>query len=336
MAQLNLGERRIPQDGRLKFTGPSINSEGASFTALESDFHVSTIPTVFGESAVLKVIRNDVLHSNLKSLGLSPAQFDIIKKGISSPNGMILATGPTGSGKTSTLYSALAELSSPYEKFVTVENPVECQLPRFTQIQINPEAGLTYASALQAVLRQDPDVILVGEIADTETAHLTIQAALTGHLVLSTLHTNDAPSTVLRLINLKIDPFLVASALTTVVAQRLIRKICPKCKVQTKVSRTQLARVDLDRDLLKGISFYKGNGCDFCSGTGYKGRIAIFETMDFIDEIKEAIVKQVNPSQLRKIAIENGMSTLRQSALSWVAAGATTLTEALSTTQGTL
>lgn len=326
MSQLNIGERRIPQDGRLRFQAKFENQ------TIDGNFRVNTMPTVFGESAVLRVIRHDNLNLNLKAIGFTPYQYDIFKKSISAPNGLVLVTGPTGSGKTSTLYSALAELNSPDEKLVTVEDPVEYHLDGVTQVQIHKEAGLTFASVVKALLRQDPDVILVGEIRDQETAEITIQSALTGHLVLSTMHTNDAPSAVVRLMNMKIESFLVVASLAAVVAQRLIRRICPDCKIPIKISRTQLARVDLDRDMLKGATFYKGKGCEKCSNTGYKGRVAIFEVMDFNDDLKEAVLKNPNTADLRKLAISTGMVTLRQSALSVVIAGQTTLTEALATT----
>jgi type IV pilus assembly protein PilB len=319
---MDIGEQRVPQDGRIK-----LKASGS-----EIDFRVNSMPTLFGEKIVLRMLGKGNLQLDLKKLGFEQQQLDVFKKGIDAPNGLVLVTGPTGSGKTTTLYSALAELNVVSDNISTAEDPVEYNLEGINQVQINKETGLTFASVLRALLRQDPDTILVGEIRDYETAEVAIQAALTGHLVLSTLHTNDAPSTITRLVNMGVEPFLVVASLNTIVAQRLLRTLCTKCKVEFPVPEKKVIELGFSAEQAKVLKFFAAKGCPNCNQTGYKGRVAIYEVMDFSNTIKEMVLKGETVMDLKRQAIREGMRTLRVSALSKAAEGKTTLEEAISLT----
>jgi type IV pilus assembly protein PilB len=322
MSKMDIAESRVPQDGRIKL----------KFSGTEVDFRVNSMPTLFGEKVVLRMLAKGNLQLDLKALGFESGQLDVFRKGIYSPNGMVLVTGPTGSGKTTTLYSALTELNKVTDNLSTAEDPVEYNLEGINQVQVQKEVGLTFASVLRALLRQDPDTVLVGEIRDYETAEVAIQAALTGHLVLSTLHTNDAPSTITRLMNMGIEPFLVVSSLNTVVAQRLLRRICSKCVADTPVPRERLIEMGMSSELAAAARIRQGKGCPACGGSGYKGRVAIYEVLDFSATLKEMVLAGQSVLDLRKQAVKEGMKTLRMSGLTKVAEGMTTLEEALSLT----
>jgi type IV pilus assembly protein PilB len=321
-AGLDIAERRMPQDGRarLKVGNGEVN------------FRTSVMPSFYGETIVFRVLRQTDLQLDVGKLGLDEKQLATLRKGIEAPNGLLLITGPTGSGKTSTLYSALSTLNGRDVKIATVEDPVEFHLPGITQVQVNKDAGLDFAEVLKSLLRQDPDIILVGEVRDQETAAIAVQAALTGHLVLSSLHTNDAASAVLRLLNMKVEPFAVLAAINTVVGQRLIRKVCPDCSESTQYTEQQLSWLGADRALIEGGSHRRGKGCEKCLGGGYRGRLAIFEVLELDDTLKEMFLKGDNLIDVKRQAIKNGMKTLRQSALALVAAGTTTLEEAIAST----
>ncbi len=318
MSHLNIAERRLPQDGRIKL---KYSKER------EIDFRVSTLPTLFGEKVVLRILDKSNLQLDLSVLGFEERELNLFRKAIHKPYGMVLVTGPTGSGKTTTLYSALQELNQPDVNISTAEDPVEYNLEGINQVQIREDIGLTFASALRAFLRQDPDIILVGEIRDTETAEIAIKAALTGHLVLSTLHTNDAPSTVTRLIDMGVEPFLVSSSLLIVVAQRLARKICENCKKEIKVEKKALLSMGVKEEELDEFKVYRGEGCDICGGTGYKGRVAIYEVLEVTPTIKEMINRGATSLEIQKQAIKEGMRTLREAGLIKVKKGVTTLEE---------
>lgn len=322
MARMDIAETRVPQDGRVKLkVGPD-----------NIDFRASTMPTLFGEKVVLRMLDKKNLNLDLMKLGFEQKQLEIFKKGIYAPNGMVLVTGPTGSGKTTTLYSALADLNKVTENLSTVEDPVEYNLEGINQVQINKEIGLTFASVLRTLLRQDPDVVLVGEIRDYETAEIAIQASLTGHLVLSTLHTNDAPSTITRLMNMGIESFLVVASVNTIVAQRLLRKVCEKCKIDDPISKAELLKQGYSESEIPQLKFKKGKGCSTCNHTGYKGRVAIYEILDFSPSLKEMVLRGENIMDIKRQAINEGMKTLRMSGLTKAGQGVTTLEEALSLT----
>lgn len=322
MSRMDIAESRIPQDGRIK-----LKVGGA-----EVDFRVSTMPTLFGEKVVLRMLNKGNLQLDMMKMGFEARQLEIFKKGIYAPNGMVLVTGPTGSGKTTTLYSALAELNVITDNISTAEDPVEYNLEGINQVQTNKDIGLTFASVLRTLLRQDPDTILVGEIRDYETAEVAIQAALTGHLVLSTLHTNDAPSTITRLMNMGIEPFLVVSALNTIVAQRLLRTVCAGCKAPVSIPPEKLLEVGMTKEEVARATPMKGRGCQKCNNTGYKGRVAVYEVFDFSTTLKEMVLRGASVIELRKQAVAEGMRSLRASALGRVADGRTTLEEALALT----
>jgi type IV pilus assembly protein PilB len=322
LASLDIAERRVPQDGRIKI----------KTSTTEVSFRVNVMPSLHGENIVFRILRQDNLQFDLAKMGFDPKQQAIFKRGIDSPYGMILVTGPTGSGKTTTLYSALAALNHSTVKIATLEDPVEYNLPGITQVQINKDTGLDFAEVLKSLLRQDPDVILVGEVRDQETAKVAVQAALTGHTVLSSLHTNDAPSAIIRLLNMGVDPFAVVESVRTVVAQRLMRKICPQCVTSVRVTEEQLRLLGGDRALIDGMDLKRGLGCAHCLGGGYRGRAAIFEVLELSDSLKEMFLKGENLISVRRRAIGDGMMTLRQSALKMVASGASTLEEAISVT----
>jgi type IV pilus assembly protein PilB len=318
MSRMDISESRIPQDGRIKLR----------HMGREIDFRVSSLPTLFGEKMVLRMLSAKNLQLDFKKLGFEQEQLEIFKKGIYAPNGMVLVTGPTGSGKTTTLYSAISELNKVADNISTVEDPVEYNLEGVNQVQIHKEIGLTFAGVLRALLRQDPDIILVGEIRDYETAEVGVQAALTGHLVLSTLHTNDAPSTIIRLINMGLEPFLVVASLNTIVAQRLIRTICDKCKAEKPISPKRLIEMGVPEAQAATAKVWAGKGCAICANTGYKGRLAIYEVMDFNNSLKEMVLSGSTALDLRKEAIKQGMKTLRMAALHKAMEGVTTLEEA--------
>ncbi len=322
MSRMDIAESRIPQDGRIK-----LKAGGK-----EMDFRVNSMPTLFGEKVVLRLLSQGNLQLDLMKLGFEAKQLEVFKKGIYCPNGLVLVTGPTGSGKTTTLYSALTELNQVSDNLSTAEDPVEYNLEGINQCQINKDVGLTFAAVLRALLRQDPDTILVGEIRDFETAEVAVQAALTGHLVLSTLHTNDAASTITRLINMGLEPFLVVASLNTIVAQRLLRTICAKCKIEAPVPKEKLLQFGLTADEVAKGTFLKGKGCTNCNNTGYKGRVAIYEVLDFSPTLKEMVLRGESIIDIKKQAVREGMKTLRQSALSKAAEGKTTLEEAISLT----
>lgn len=318
LSSLKLDEQRIPQDGRFKY-----QSEDATIA-----LRVSILPAYYGENVVMRVLPETSRPLSLEELGLTKSSLEMVQRSIKKPHGMILVTGPTGSGKTTTLYSVLTILNTTMVKIVTVEDPVEYGVRRVNQTQINPKAGLTFANGLRSMLRHDPDVIMVGEIRDEETADIAIHSALTGHLVLSTLHTNDAPGAIPRLLDMNIQGYLVASTLVIVVAQRLVRKICQFCVAEIKTSETeQKILITQFGEQVKKMSFFKGKGCNECSETGYKGRIGIFEVFEVNDEIQELTNKHSSTEQIRKAAKKAGMVPMMQDGLDKVQAGITTIEE---------
>jgi type IV pilus assembly protein PilB len=326
MARLDIAERRLPQDGRIKLKMGKDT---------EMDFRVSVLPTLFGEKVVLRLLDKSNLQLDMTRLGFMDEQLGHFREAIYRPFGIVLVTGPTGSGKTTTLYSALSELNKTTENISTAEDPVEFNLAGINQVQIHEEIGLTFANALRSFLRQDPDIILVGEIRDFETAEIAIKAALTGHLVLSTLHTNDAPSTVNRLLNMGIEPFLVSSATNLILAQRLVRKICQECKEPVTISPESFVKLGVQKEeyeQYKDITFYKGKGCDICNNTGYKGRLALYEVMPISEPIKELILQGASAIDIKREAIHQGLQTLRRSGISKLLGGVTSLEEVLKTT----
>jgi type IV pilus assembly protein PilB len=318
LAEMDIAERRFPQDGRFTI----------KLEFREVDLRVSSLPTTFGEKIVVRLLRKGPLSLNLEDLGFEADSVGLFKKYIQRPYGMVLLTGPTGSGKTTTLYAALNQITSTEKNIVTVEDPVEYQLRGVYQMQANPGIGLTFAAGLRAILRQDPDIIMVGEVRDYETAEMAVRAALTGHLVFSTLHTNDAVGTIVRLVNMGIEPFLVCSALTMSVAQRLVRKICTECTVPVEPTSDMVAGLGLDPGG-KEILFHRGKGCPKCKGTGYFGRTGIFEILEVNQRIKDLVLQGALPETIHHMAIEQGMITLRQCAVRKVLAGITTFEEVL-------
>lgn len=323
MAKMDISEKRLPQDGRIKIR---TNHNGKK---KEIDYRVSSLPTLFGEKIVLRILDRDILPLDMSKLGFEEASLKKLEAAILKPYGMVLVTGPTGSGKTSTLYAALNRLNTPETNIMTAEDPVEYNFRGINQVQMKEQIGLTFASALRSFLRQDPNIILVGEIRDFETTEIAIKAALTGHLVLSSIHTNDAPSTISRLLNMGIEPFLVATSVHLICAQRLIRKICSECKAEIKTPLQVLINAGFPQEEAKNIQTYKGEGCKTCNGTGYKGRIGMYEVMDISEDIQELILVGASAREIRRKAIEEGMLTLRQSGLAKIKAGATTLEEVL-------
>ena len=321
MAKLDISEKRLPQDGRIKI---KVKVDARS---RELDFRVSTLPTLFGEKVVLRLLDKENLMLDMTKLGFEPESLVKFQRNISKPYGMVLVTGPTGSGKTNTLYSALQSLNTIQTNIMTAEDPVEFNLMGINQVQMKEQIGLNFAAALRAFLRQDPNIILVGEIRDFETAEIAIKAALTGHLVLSTLHTNDAPSTISRLMNMGIEPFLVATSVNLIQAQRLIRRICKDCKREHPTPPEALVEVGFSAEDAKSLKTYKGKGCSTCNNTGYKGRVGLYEVMEVNDDIRELILIGASSLELRKKAIEDGMITLRESGLHKIRAGITTLEE---------
>lgn len=319
MSDLDIAERRLPQDGRIQVnvTGRKIN------------IRVSILPAVTGENAVLRILDPSSILLKLDSLGFSPDILPNFLSLIKKPNGIILVTGPTGSGKSTTLYTTLNLLNSTEKKIMTIEDPVEYRLKGISQVQAKPKIGLTFAAGLRSFLRQDPDIMLVGEIRDRETAEIAVQAALTGHIVLSTLHTNDAPSSVIRLIDMGIEPFLISSSVIGVIAQRLIRKICPKCKKGIKITTDMKKILDEYEISSNEITLYKGEGCPSCKDTGYKGRVAIFELMIITENIRDLITQNVSTGKIREAAVKEGMCLLKIDGIKKVCEGITTIDEVL-------
>lgn len=322
MANLDIAERRLPQDGRI-----SLTVQGNPV-----DLRVSVLPTMFGESVVLRVLDRTQVNLDLGKLGLREDNFKIVHQLIHKPNGIVIVTGPTGCGKTTTLYAALEELNSIETKLITTEDPVEYDIDGLIQVQMKPEIGLTFARCLRSILRQDPDIILVGEIRDLETAEIAAQASLTGHLVFTTLHTNDAPSSIARLLDLGLEPFLLTATLEGIVAERLVRKICENCKTPFEPTDNQLMELGLTPEDIKGKKFYYGRGCGNCNNTGYKGRIGIFEIMVFNDEIRDLIMNQASTSVLRAASQKAGMKLLRDNGLAAIYDGITTIDEVVKET----
>ena len=321
MARLDIAEKRLPQDGRIK---ARFNDRGQG---RDIDFRVSVLPTLFGEKVVLRLLDPDSLRLDMTKLGFEPQALQRFDHAIKKPWGMVLVTGPTGSGKTNTLYSALAQINQPGVNIMTAEDPVEFNLPGINQVQVRDNIGLNFAAALRSFLRQDPNVILLGEIRDAETAGIGVKAALTGHLVLSTLHTNDAPSSINRLVNMGIEAFLVANSVNLVAAQRLVRRICDNCKEPYGVPIDRLMDAGLTEAQAKSVKPQHGRGCDRCSGTGYKGRVGLFEVMEMSESLREHILNGASVTEMRKQAVTEGMTTLRMSGLNKVAEGVTTLEE---------
>ncbi len=326
MSKLDISEKRLPQDGRIKIKVKIDNR------SRELDFRVSTLPTLFGEKVVLRLLDKDKLMLDMTKLGFEQESLDKFKRAIANPYGMVLVTGPTGSGKTNTLYSAIQALNTSETNIMTAEDPVEFNLQGINQVQMKEQIGLNFAAALRSFLRQDPNIVLVGEIRDFETAEIAIKAALTGHLVLSTLHTNDAPSTISRLVNMGIEPFLVATSVNIIQAQRLIRRICSECKEEVHLPAEGLIEVGFSKEEAGGLKIYKGKGCTVCNNTGFKGRVGLYEVMEITDELRELIIIGASAMELRRKAIELGMITLRESGLYKIREGITTIEEVVKET----
>jgi len=319
MAEMDIATKRSPQDGRI----------GAVIDGRQFDFRVSTLPSVFGEKIVLRILDKSSVSVGLHKLGMLPETLEKFEGLISRTYGIILVTGPTGSGKSTTLYSVLSKLNSGEKNILTIEDPVEYELEGLTQVQINNRAGLTFPAGLRTMLRQDPDIAMVGEIRDAETATIATEAALTGHLVLSTLHTNDAPGAMTRMVDMGIEPFLIASSVIGVLAQRLVRVVCPKCKEQYTPPRDAIGRLGIEIDGDTKVTFYRGRGCDFCRGTGYKGRLGVYELMLVNDRLRDLVLQKSSAHVLREAAVDSGMKTLKDDAVAKILLGQTTLEECL-------
>lgn len=322
MAKMDIAERRLPRDGRIKL----------KVLDREIDFRVSTLPTIYGESLVMRILDREALILDLEKLGLPEDLLPQYGELITKPYGMILVTGPTGSGKTTTLYTTLAKINSPENKIITLEEPVEYQLRGINQIQVNAKIGMTFANGLRSIVRQDPDIILVGEIRDRETAETAIQSALTGHLLFSTLHTNDAAGAVTRLLDIGVENFLLSSTLLGILAQRLVRVICPHCKRRVDPEEKLLKAMNLSRDTLCGVEFFAGAGCEECKHTGFRGRIGIFEYLPVDDDIRREITARSSTERIKDVALEKGLLTLRQDGWNKVKRGITTISEVLRVT----
>ncbi|MEO2150633.1 MAG: ATPase, T2SS/T4P/T4SS family [bacterium] len=322
MANLDIAETRLPQDGRIE-----LNISGRPV-----DLRVSTLPTMYGESVVMRVLDRGQVSLDLENIGLRQKDLDLLRKLIIKPNGIILVTGPTGSGKTTTLYSCLNEANDPTTKIITTEDPVEYNIDGIVQIPINEEIGVTYAACLRAILRQDPDKILVGEIRDLETAQIAVEASLTGHIVFSTLHTNDAPSSMIRLVDLGIEAFLLTATVEAVVAQRLVRRVCLECKVEYEPTDEMLMELELTQSDVQGRTFFYGKGCRECNNSGYKGRVALFEIMQMTDRLRDVIMTGASTQEVQKLAREEGMKTLRDAGLIHIYDGVTTIEEVVKET----
>lgn len=319
MASLDIAERRLPQDGRMR-----VRVAGKDY-----DLRVSIMPTVHGEKIVLRVLDKGNLSASLDKLGLDPDTFTQFKQAVDAPHGLLLVTGPTGSGKTTTLYSALNELNNPIFNIITVEDPVEFQIPGINQVPVKKEIGLTFANALRSILRQDPDIIMIGEIRDMETAEIAIEASLTGHQVLSTMHCNDAPGAIARLDDMGIAPFLISSSVILSCAQRLMRRICPHCKEPVTYPAKMFQDLTIDPSAFDGVTLYRGRGCERCKNSGYAGRLAVIEAMTVSDEIRKLIISRSNSREISKVAISQGMRTLRMVALDRARDGVSTLEQVL-------
>ncbi len=319
MSNLDIAERRLPQDGRMRMR----------VSGKDIDLRVSLLPVVHGEKVVLRVLDKSNLTASIDKLGLDPDTFKRFKSAVDAPHGLILVTGPTGSGKTTTLYSALNELNNPDYNIVTVEDPVEFQIPGINQVPVKKEIGLTFAAALRSILRQDPDIIMLGEIRDEETAEIAVEAALTGHQVLSTMHCNDAPGAISRLDDMGIAPFLISSSVILACAQRLMRRICPGCKEPINYSSKIFEQLDLDPKFFAGAQLYKGNGCERCKNSGYSGRCAIIEVMTVTDDIRKLVIARSSSAEIAKVAVSQGMKNLRVAALDKVREGISTLEQVL-------
>jgi general secretion pathway protein E len=319
MANLNIAEKRMPQDGRIdiKVSGKAI------------DIRVSVLPVIFGERVVMRLLDKSRSFGKLEQLGFTERDYKIIEQNIHKPNGIIYVTGPTGSGKTSTLYTIIGELNKPDVNIITVEDPVEYQMPGIGQVLVRDKIGLTFAAALRSILRQDPDIVMIGETRDAETAQIAIQAALTGHLVFSTLHTNNAPASITRLLDMGVEPFLIASSVILIIAQRLVRRLCTQCKKEYKPSADLLANVGISQAQAKKITFYEPVGCPECNETGYKGRLALFEMMTITPGIAKLTMERADTMLLRKQAIADGMTLLIQDGIRRIAEGVTTIEEVL-------
>jgi type IV pilus assembly protein PilB len=317
MANLDIAERRLPQDGRIELT----------VAGHPIDLRVSVLPTMFGESVVMRVLDRSVVKLDLEAVGMNPETLREFRKVINKPNGIVLVTGPTGSGKTTTLYSALSELNHISDKLITTEDPVEYDIDGIIQVPIDASIGNTFAQCLRAILRQDPDKILVGEIRDPETAEIAIQASLTGHTVFSTLHTNDAPSTITRLRDMGVPPFLITATVEAILAQRLVRRICTKCKEEYRPTTDMLAELQLTPSEVSGKKFFRGRGCDHCNNTGYKARMGLYELMIINDELRDMIMRNASTDELRERARNFGMVSLRDAGLEGIYAGITTIEE---------
>lgn len=324
LSNLDIAEKRLPQDGRLK-----MRVRLGEDQRKEVDMRISSVPTIFGEKIVSRILDRENLQLDLSKLGFEKKTLDIFQEAIKRPWGIILVTGPTGSGKTNTLYSAIANLNSEEKNIMTAEDPVEFYMPGINQVHIKEEIGLNFSSALRSFLRQDPDIMLIGEMRDYETVDIAIKAALTGHLVFSTVHTNDAASTIVRLINMNVEPFLIADSLALVVAQRLIRRLCKKCKEEHKLSPEALVDIGFTPEEAKEVKVFRTVGCGTCNDTGYKGRVGLFEVMEMDDEIKNLILTKALPAEIKKEALKKGMLTLRGSGLCKIKEGITTIEEVL-------
>jgi type II secretory ATPase GspE/PulE/Tfp pilus assembly ATPase PilB-like protein len=322
LSNLNIAERRLPQDGRLKIKASN----------REIDVRVSSLPTIYGEKIVMRILDTAGSSHNLDKLGIEPDSLAILKNALSQPHGIMIVTGPTGSGKSTTLYSCLNFVKDPAVNITTVEDPVEYRLAGINQVQVKPEIDLNFASCLRSILRQDPDIILIGEIRDKETVEIAIKASLTGHLVLSTFHTNDAPSAITRLLNMGIEPYLLSSSLNLIIAQRLVRKICDKCKETATLDVNVLKRLKIDPAKLKNSAFYKGHGCKTCGNTGYFGRLPIFEFLVMDHEMRDMVTKSAPEAQLRALARQKGYGGLLESGIGKMLAGLTTAEEVLGVT----
>jgi type II secretory ATPase GspE/PulE/Tfp pilus assembly ATPase PilB-like protein len=323
MSGMNIAEKRLPQDGRI-----NVRIKGE-----EIDIRVSTVPTVYGESVSLRLLTRGKIFLSLDKLGFAPHEETALREIIIKPHGILLVTGPTGSGKSTSLYAFLSTINSVHKRIITIEEPVEYELKGINQIAVRSDIGLTFAMGLRHILRQDPNVIMVGEIRDLETAEIAIRAALTGHLVFSTLHTNDAPSAFTRLIDMGIEPFLVASSVEAVLAQRLVRTICPSCKVEQKVEKTYLRKIGFPGDEIDTAKFYKGAGCESCRQLGYQGRMGIYELLLLNEALRPLIMNRAPASTIAQKAMEGGMRTLRTDGWNKVKAGLTTIEEVLRVTQ---
>ncbi|MBW8035222.1 MAG: type II/IV secretion system protein, partial [Planctomycetes bacterium] len=322
LSQMNIAERRLPQDGRFKIKAPG----------RDIDVRVSVIPVIYGEKVVMRILDKSSINHDIASLGFDEGSLETFKSILKQPHGIVVVTGPTGSGKSTTLYSALNYLKDPTKNITTVEDPVEYRMAGVNQIQVKPEIGLDFAASLRAILRQDPDIILIGEIRDRETVEIAIKASLTGHLVLSTFHTNDAPSTLTRLSFMGVDKYLLASTINLVVAQRLIRRICSHCKEEVKLDRQVLQRLRIDEETAGKTIFYHGRGCNMCGDSGYSGRVPIFEFMVMTAEIRSAVVNNMSESEIRKLARKNGHGGLLECGVRRLVEGVTTAEEVLNTT----